>query len=83
MRRWLPAIAAVVRRPHQWLAGTRAYVTHVPPGWFRRAPFLPVPDRAWIRFRLQTAYGDPEHAPDPDDVVMWLEWSRSARRLAG
>jgi hypothetical protein len=60
----------------------RAYVVHVPSGWYRRFPFVPVPDRAWIRFRLQTAYGDPAQPPDPDDVVTWLEWSRGWRALA-
>lgn len=72
---------AVAKRPRLWPAGVRAYVTHVPPGWYRRAPFVPVPDRAWIRFRLQTAYGDPQHAPEPDDVITWLEWSRGWRAL--
>jgi hypothetical protein len=36
-----------------------------------------------MRFRLQTAYGDPEHAPEPADVVTWLEWSREWRALGG
>ena len=81
MRRWLPAVRAVARRPQLWLPGARAYVAHVPGGWYRRVPFLPVPDRAWIRFRLQTAYGDPTHAPEPDDVVTWLEWSRGWHTL--
>jgi hypothetical protein len=79
--KWLPAIAAVARRPRLWPTGVRAYVAHVPDRWWARRPFLPVPDRAWMRVRLQTAYGDPEHAPDPDDVVTWVEWSRSMRAL--
>jgi hypothetical protein len=54
----------------------------VPNGWYRRAPFLPVPDRAWLRFRLVTAYGDPDHAPEVADVLTWLEWSRGWRALA-
>jgi hypothetical protein len=78
----VPAVGAVLRRPRLWPAGARAFVTHVPGGWYRRSPFLPVPDRAWIRFRLQTAYGDPTHAPEPDDVVMWLEWSRGWRAMS-
>jgi hypothetical protein len=79
--RWWPAVSAVLRRPRLWPAGARAYVTHVPDRWYRRAPFLPVPDRDWLRFRLQTQYGDPQHAPDPDDVVTWLQWSRGWRAL--
>ena len=63
-------------------AAARAYVTHVPDGWYRRMPFLPVPDRAWLRFRLVTAYGDPDRAPEPVDVITWLEWLRGWRALA-
>jgi hypothetical protein len=81
VRRWSPAVLAVLRRPRLWPAGVRACLTHLPTGWYRRPPFLPVPDRAWIRFRLQTAYGDPTHAPEPADVVTWLEWSRGWRAL--
>jgi hypothetical protein len=77
----LPAVAAVVRHPRLWPAGVRAYVVHVPDRWWARRPFLPVPDRAWLRFRLQTQYGDPSAAPAPDDVVAWLEWSRGWRTL--
>jgi hypothetical protein len=83
VRRWWPAIAAVARRPGLWSTGARAYLVHVPPRWYRHAPFLPVPDRAWLRFRMQTAYGDPNAAPDADDVVTWLKWSRGWRALAG
>lgn len=81
MRAWLPALTAVARRPRLWPAAVIAYVAHVPSGWYRRSPFLPVPDRAWIRFRLQTAYGDPSRAPEADDVVAWLQWSRGWRAL--
>jgi hypothetical protein len=41
-----------------------------------------VPDRAWLRFRLQTAYGDAAAAPEPDDLVTWLEWFRGWRAIA-
>jgi hypothetical protein len=48
-----------------------------PPRWWATRPFLPVPDRAWMRFRLETQYGDPAHPPVPRDVVTWLEWTRA------
>jgi len=44
----------------------------------RQAGVLTTP--AWRRFRLETQYGDPDHAPDGDDVVAWLAWCRSWRR---
>ena len=35
----------------------RYYVRLIPADWFRHAPFLPVPPRDYLRWRLQTAYG--------------------------
>jgi hypothetical protein len=49
------------------------------PGWWHRRPWLPLPDPAYLRFRLVTQYGDPEHAPEPADVVAYLHWCRSYR----
>ena len=46
------------------------------PGWWRRPPFLPLPDPDYLRFRLQTAYGDDRRAPDPADVITYLHWCR-------
>jgi hypothetical protein len=45
------------------------------PTWWRRPPYLPLPDRDYLRFRFETQYG--ETAPDPRDVVAYLEWCRS------
>jgi hypothetical protein len=38
-----------------------------------------MPDPAYLRFRMQTAYGDPNRDPDPDDVVTYLRWCRDFR----
>jgi hypothetical protein len=35
-----------------------------------------VPDRAYLRFRLQTMYGDSDRSPDPADVLVYLRWCR-------
>jgi hypothetical protein len=81
MSSWGASIAAVARRPRLWPTAVGAYLAHVPGGWHRRAPFLPVPDRAWMGFRLQTQYGDSSHVPEPDDLVAWLEWLRGWHAL--
>jgi hypothetical protein len=47
-----------------------------PDGWWRRPPFLPVPDASYLRFRMVTMYGDPNHGFEPDDLVAYLEWCR-------
>ncbi len=72
---------AVLGRPDLWGTALVQARRLAPNGWWRRWPPLPVPDRAWIRFRLQTAYGDPDHDPSPEDVVAWLEWCRQWERL--
>jgi hypothetical protein len=75
----LGAARAVAARPRLWPAAFRQGRALVPPGWWRRAPFLPVPDRHWIGFRMTTAYGDPAARLVADDVVAWLAWSDTVR----
>jgi hypothetical protein len=43
---------------------------------------LPVPDREYLRFRLQTQYGDPDREPEAADVVAYLRWCREYPRVA-
>jgi hypothetical protein len=43
--------------------------------WYRRPPFLPVPDRNYLRWRMLTAYGDPNVVPPPDDIARYARWS--------
>ncbi|MFN8053334.1 MAG: hypothetical protein U0Q22_17965 [Acidimicrobiales bacterium] len=74
----LAALSAVLRRPDLWRTGLRAARVLARPGWWRRPPFLPLPDRDYLRFRLVTAYGgDGTAAPDPSDLVAYLEWYRA------
>lgn len=73
---------AVARRPALWRAALRQARVLVPTGWWRRRPFLPLPDRDWMAFRLTTAYGDPAAPIVADDLVTWLEWSATARPRA-
>ncbi len=78
---WARAGVAVAARPRLWRSAVAQARRLARPRWWRRWPFLPLPDRAWIAFRLRTAYGDPRHVPPPGDVVAWLEWSRQWGRL--
>ena len=43
--------------------------------WWRAAPFLPVPDREYLRWRMYTAYGDERAVPPVDDVVRYAQWA--------
>lgn len=77
------AVAAVALRPRLWPAALRQARALVPGGWWRRRPFLPVPDREWLRFRMTTAYGDVDAPVDVDDLLVWLAWTDTARPAAG
>jgi len=74
---------AVVRRPSLWLTAARAARRTAAPGWWRRAPFLPVPSGDYLRFRMVTQYGDADRQPDADDAVAYLEWCRDWDRSLG
>ncbi|MFN8039254.1 MAG: hypothetical protein U0Q07_08600 [Acidimicrobiales bacterium] len=75
-------VTAVLRRPSLWGTALRQVLVLAPDGWWRRAPWLPLPDPAYLRFRLQTMYGDPGHAPEPDDLVTYLQWCRAWPEVA-
>ena len=79
LRGALRVLLAVLARPRLWAVGTRQFRAVVAPGWWRRRPWLPIPDRDYLRFRLVTQYGDPSHEPEPDDVVAYLQWCRENR----
>lgn len=73
--------AALSLRPALWLTAVTQLLALAPTGWWRHRPFLPAPDPAFLRFRLQTYYGDPEREPEPADAVAWLEWCRRYRQV--
>ena len=65
--------------PRTWCAAMGALRRFAPRGWWRRPPFLPVPDERYWEFRMETAYGDQGASPDGDDVSTAIVWSRRAR----
>jgi len=44
--------------------------------WFRHAPFLPLPSRQYVRWRMYTAFGDPRAVPRVEDVIRYARWAR-------
>jgi hypothetical protein len=43
--------------------------------WYRRFPFLPVPDSTYLRWRMYTAYGDYSAVPSVTDVERYARWA--------
>jgi len=43
-------------------------------GWWRRAPFLPLPSAEYVRWRMHTAYGDADTVPPAEDVERYARW---------
>ena len=50
-------------------------------GWWRTAPFLPLPDREYLRWRMFTAYGDAAAVPPVEDVIGFARWRRETMHL--
>jgi hypothetical protein len=50
-------------------------------GWYRHAPYLPLPPREYMRWRMYTAYGDEDAVPPVEDVVRFARWRREVMRL--
>ncbi|HEX3160549.1 MAG TPA: hypothetical protein VHQ45_18670 [Gemmatimonadaceae bacterium] len=46
--------------------------------WWRRAPFLPVPSRTYVEWRMHTAYGDHHAVPPASDVERYARWAARA-----
>jgi hypothetical protein len=68
-------VLLVAGRPALWPVAARQGFRLARPRWWRRPPFLPVPDREYLRFRFETQYG---RAPaDARDLVTYLEWCRA------
>jgi len=49
--------------------------------WYRRPPFLPLPPRDYMQWRMFTAYGDEGAIPPVDDVVHFARWRRETMGL--
>ena len=76
--RWLPVAVAVGQRPRLWSTALRQTKRMARPGWWRSWPPIPVPPTEYLAFRSITQYGDANAAPSPHDVVVWLDWVKSA-----
>lgn len=47
--------------------------------WYRRPPFLPLPPQSYMRWRMETAYGDAEAKPPLDEMERYFVWTARMR----
>ena len=52
-------------------------------GWWRRAPFLPLPSRKYLEWRLETAFGSADAVPDAGQLERYLRWTRTVQPRTG
>ena len=74
------AVFAVAVRPRLWGTALRQLFRLAPQGWWKHAPFLPVPPADYLEFRLVTQYGG-EHGSQREnvrtvDVLDYLAWCK-------
>lgn len=48
-------------------------------GWYRRFPFLPLPAREYVRWRMHTAYGNDDAVPTAAEIERYARWVGSGR----
>ena len=70
-------LVAIVGRPHLWLTALIVARRMIPDRWWSRRPFLPIPSRAYLRFRKEAYYGDAQTPFAPADVLRYLSWVRA------
>jgi len=75
MRWWLGAFLAVLRRPGLWRTAFEAYRKMLPNAWHSTAPYLPIPAREFVDFRMHTFFGD--ERPVPGELVSYLDWLKA------
>ncbi len=76
-------LALAVRRPRTIPAILGASWAFRARDWYRRFPFLPVPPTSYMRWRMETAFGDPDAVPPFDDLERYLVWTARMRRRIG
>jgi hypothetical protein len=72
---WASAVVLVLVRPSLWPTALAQAHRLARPRWWTRPPYLPLPDREYLRFRFETQYGGAGR-PVPRDLVAYLEWCR-------
>lgn len=49
--------------------------------WWASQPFLPTPDRAYLRWRMYTAFGNEDAVPPASVIEEFARWRRETMHL--
>jgi hypothetical protein len=75
---WSPGLGTfLARHPSAGLKLVRAGWRFRPNGWWRRAPYLPLPDDAYWHFRVTTYAGSSSSSLAPEIMVDAAVWALS------
>jgi hypothetical protein len=72
------SLVAVVIRPWLWATAIGAVFAFARRRWWTEPPFLPIPDRDVLEWRVTTAYGRPDMTLAPGDVLSYLRWRKTS-----
>lgn len=64
-----------IRRPSLAVALVRVSWRFRNRRWYRRFPFVPIPDREYVRWRMDTAYGSPDAMPSATEIERYARWA--------
>ena len=79
-RRLVLALAArSLRSPSLAIALVRVAWRFRKRGWYAAPPFLPLPPRDYVRWRMYTAYGDYDAVAPAEDVERYARWAVRAQ----
>ncbi|MFP4623432.1 MAG: hypothetical protein ACLFRX_04565 [Gemmatimonadota bacterium] len=74
-RTLLGILGRALTRPAVLVAMVRAAWRFRARGWWKRPPFLPVPPREYLEWRMHTAYGEGGRSPAPVELRRYLRWA--------
>ncbi len=72
----LSTYVSILKHPNLWLTALRTLWSFSHPNWWKKKPFLPLPDQKWLSFRLKTAYGNNTDEINGQDLLAWLQWRK-------
>ncbi len=73
-------LVALLLHPELWVTAIRQVVRIAPRYWWKKPPFLPLPEPDYLRFRMETQYGSEHAAIDAADLITYLRWCRHPDR---